>query len=96
MKITELKNLIDNCIDLYTELFCKKQGCTANGWIGNIKGGINCFADAYLSLEDICIDLEMDIPKGAIFEWYWDNVDNKEKDINYYSYALGLRIKNIK
>lgn len=94
--ITKLKNRLDACIDEYTELFCLKQECSAEGWIGNIKGGLNCFSDAFLSLEDIRLDLEMDAPKGAIWDWYWDNRENEDKAINYYSYLLGLRIKNIK
>ena len=96
LSIQEIKERLDNCIDLYTDLFCKKQCCDEMGWIGKIKGGINCFADAYLSFEDIRIDLEMDVPKGEIFKWYWDNIENSNKAINYYSYVLGLRISDIK
>lgn len=96
LTLLEIKERLDNCIDLYTDLFCKKQEVFADGWIGEIKGGINCFADAYLSFEDIRIDLELDAPKGLIFEWFWDNVENEGKEINYYSYVKGLRIKDIK
>ena len=96
LSISEIKERLDNCIDLYTDLFCQKQDCYADGWIGNIKGGINCFADCYLSFEDIRIDLEMEVPKGEIWNWYWDNIENEGKAINYYSYVKGLRIKDIK
>ena len=96
LSISEIKERLDNCIDLYTDLFCQKQEVYAEGWIGEIKGEINCFADAFLSFEDIRIDLEMNIPKGEIWNWYWDNVENDKKAINYYSYALGLRISDIK
>lgn len=93
--IEELKERLDNCIDLYTDLFCQKQDVTADGWIGKIKGGINCFSDAHLSFDDIRTDLELDAPKGLIFSWFWDNVENPEKAINYYSYIKGLRISQI-
>jgi hypothetical protein len=96
LSISEIKKRLDNCIDLYTDLFCQKQEVYAAGWIGEIKGGINCFADAYLSFEDIRTDLELDAQKGMVFEWYWDNVENEGKAINYYSYVLGLRISDIK
>ena len=96
LTLLEIKERLDNCIDLYTDLFCKKQEVFADGWIGEIKGGINCFADAYLSFDDIRTDLELDAPKGLIFAWYWDNIENKGKAINYYSYVNGLRIKDIK
>lgn len=96
LSISEIKERLYNCIDLYTDLFCQKQEVYADGWIGQIKGGINCFADAYLSFDDIRTDLELDAPKGLIFAWYWDNVENQGKAINYYSYIKGLRIADIK
>ena len=96
ISISEIKERLDNCIDLYTDLFCQKQEVYAEGWIGDIKGGINCFSDAFLSFDDIRIDLELDAPKGMIFDWFWENFDNQEKAINYYSYVKGLRIKDIK
>lgn len=45
-----------------------------------LREGINCFADAYLSFEDIRIDLEMNMPKGEIWNWYWDNVENDKSN----------------
>jgi len=96
LSISEIKERLDNCINLYTDLFCKKQEVYADRWIGPIKGGINCFADAYLSFDDIRTDLELDAPKGMVFDWYWDNVENEGKAINYYSYIKGLRIADIK
>jgi hypothetical protein len=95
ISILEIKGRLDNCINLYTDLFCQKQEVYADGWIGEIKGGINCFADAFLSFEDIRVDLELDAPKGLIFQWYWDNMENKNKAINYISYVKGLRIEDI-
>ena len=94
--VAELKERLDNCIDLYTLLFCQKQECSESGWIGKVKGGINCFGDSYFSFEDIRIDLEMEVPKGEIWKWYSDNIENQGKSINYYSYVLGLRISDIK
>lgn len=41
------------------------------------------------------LDLELDAPKGDIFKWYWDNVEN-DKTINYYSYLKGLRVSDLK
>lgn len=94
--ISEIKERLNNCIDLYTDLFCEKQECDAGGWIGQIKGGINCFSDAFLSFEDIRIDLEYNVPKGEVFKWYWENVENHDKWINYNSYVMNLGLKRIK
>ena len=86
MDIESLKIELNLIIDIYTDLFCQKQEVYADGWIGEIKGGINCFADAFLSFDDIRTDLELDAPKGLILAWYWDNVENQGNAINYYSY----------
>lgn len=95
LSISEIKERLDNCIDLYTDLFCQKQEVYADGWIGEIKGGINCFSDAFLSFEDIRIDLENNAPKGEIFKWFWENVESNHS-INYHSYLKGLRVSDLK
>ena len=94
-KIEDLKIQLDSIIDEYTNLFCVKQECFSDGWIGPIKGGINCFSDCFISFDDIRTDLELNVPKGEIFNWYYENLET-EKSINYYSYTLGLRIKDLK
>lgn len=96
IEISEVKERLENCIDLYVALFCAKQECYDDGWIGNYKGGINCFADAFLTFEDIRLDLEKDAPKGEIFKWYWENIESEKANINYNSYLMGLRIEILK
>jgi hypothetical protein len=96
LTLAEVKERLDNFIDLYTNMFCLKHDIYFNGWIGYIKGGIGEFADMFLSFEDIRLDLEYDCPTDYIYDWYWSNVDNQGKSINYYSYIKGLRIKDIK
>jgi len=91
IEIQEIKERLDNCIDLYTDLFCQKQDCYADGWIGDIKGGVNCFNDAFFSFEDIRLDLERYAPKGAIFRWY-----HYHREINYNSYLMGARVSKNK
>ena len=91
----KLKDKLDKIIDEYTDLFCKKQDVYADGWIGDLKGGINCFSDAHLSFDDIRTDIDLDVPTGMIFDWYWDNLENQGNEINYQSYIRGLRVANI-
>ena len=95
MKTIKLKEKLDKIIDEYTDLFCKKQDVYADGWIGDLKGGINCFSDAYLSFDDIRTDIDLDVPKGMILDWYWDNLENQGNNINYQSYIRGLRVSDI-
>lgn len=95
-EISEVKERLENCIDLYVSLLCAKQEVFAEGWLRDYKGGINSFADAYLSFEDIRLDLEKDAPKGEIFKWYWQNVESDKRIVNYKSYLIGLRVENLK
>lgn len=93
--LKEIKARLDNCIDLYVDLFCKKQEVWFDSWVGDLKGGLAVFGDLYITFEDIRLDLEQNTRKGLVFKWYWDNVENQDKAINYYSYIKGLRIKDI-
>ena len=79
-----MKKQLDKLIDKYTDKFCKKQEVTHDGWIGDMKGGINCFADAFLSFEDIRRDLDENVTIGKIFDWYW----NFSERINYKTYLM--------
>lgn len=44
---------------------------------------------------DIFHDVDSEQPKGFITDWYYDNLEFKDKAINYYSYTKGLRVKDI-
>lgn len=57
---------------------------------------IACFAgDYFFNLSDIYLDLHTKAPKRLIFEWYFAQLDNPNKNINYRSYAEGLRFEDL-
>lgn len=85
-KIKKLGEKIDKCFDDYVDIFCEKQETYSLGWTANIKGSCVCIADAYLSFEDIRLDLEYDMEKGVIWDWYWDNIDLGENALSYYAF----------
>ena len=66
-----------------------------NGWVADIIGGIADFEDLTIDFSDIVYDLRTNQPKGKIIEWMDANVEN-EQYINYHSYCLGLRHKDLK
>ena len=66
-----------------------------NGWVADIVGGIADFEDLTIDFSDIVYDLRTNQPKGKIIEWMDENVEN-EQFINYHSYCLGLRHKDLK
>jgi hypothetical protein len=65
-------------------------------WVNDDIGQIVFINDFYFDFRDIITDLKYNAPKELIFDWYNDNLENQSKEINYYSYIKGLRIKDIK
>lgn len=90
LTLKEVKERLDNCIDLYVDFFCKKHDMDFGGWVGNIKGGVCEVADMYLSFEDIRLDLEKDVYERGIYDWYWNNIEAGEKRCNYESFIMNL------
>ena len=78
----------------YASLFCAKQGIVCDGWVGDNVGDIAYCSDFFFNFTDIVLDVNTEQPKGAIIDWYYENLEIPDKTINYYSYTKGLRIKN--
>ena len=38
--IKDVRERLDNCIDLYLDFFCKKHDVFHSGWVGGVKCGI--------------------------------------------------------
>jgi hypothetical protein len=88
--ITDYENACNSII----KAFCKKQGVEFDGWVSDEVGGIAQFNMQYFfNISDIVLDLKTRQPKGAILSWQDENIDD---DINYKSYTMGLRVKDIK
>lgn len=94
--LKKVKERLDNCIDLYIDLFCKKQDVYFDGWVSDQKGGLAQFGDSFFGFDDIRLDLERDVKKGVIFDWHCDNMDCEIGGIiNYNSYVTGLRVSDL-
>jgi len=82
---------------LLVQMFCKKQDVDFDTIyiVGDRITETYVISDAYLSIQDIYDDLKTDQPKGFIFTWYWDVLDNGicegKNWINYRSYCSGAR-----
>ena len=92
-----LKQQYENIVDQYLTLFCEKQGVHKdnNDWCAGYVGGVIDINDAYLSFDEIRLDIDTNQPKGAIFKWVWENDYLTGKIINYQSYIKGLRVKDL-
>lgn len=96
IKLNELKKQYEFVCNEYVTKFCNKQELIFEGWVGDTIGGIACCNDFYFNFEDIVLDINSKQPKGAIIDWYYSNLEEAEKSINYYSYTKGLRISDLK
>ena len=95
MTIQDLKTQYENICAEYIRIFCEKHEMEFGGWVGDTVGGVAYLNDFFFDFRDIVLDINTDQPKNAIVKWYYDNQDNPEKWINYYSYTLGLRVKDV-
>lgn len=96
--LKELKEAYHKAVEGYIEAFMKKQGLQCNEWVGgNIGGVIEC-GDMFFNFDDIVIDIDNNVPKEVIIEWYWYSlgVDEHKRRINYNSWVMGLRGEDIK
>ena len=101
MGLQQLKKQYEFVCNEYIKKFCNKQGIEFDGWIGDEVGGIASFACQYFfNLSDIILDLNTKQPKGNILDWQSEGVDfnmfnEKQQHINYKSYTIGVRYKDL-
>jgi len=88
-----LKKKYETACNEYLQVFCDKQEMDNGGWVADKIGTVAYCSDFFFNMEDIRIDIDTKQPVGAIIDWYYTNLDNPQKVINYYSYSKGLRIK---
>ena len=91
-----LKERYNSICDEWLKLFSEKQELEFVYWIGDTVGEIAVFGDFYFNMSDIIYDINNNSPKGEIIDWYYDNLNDEGRYINYYSYSKGLRIAELK
>lgn len=96
MRHKELKKQYEFVCNEYVARFCKKQGVVFQWWVGDAVGGIAYCDDFYFTFQQIAFDINTRQPKGAIIEWYNENLATPENPINYYSYTKGVRVSDLK
>lgn len=95
MSLKKLQKDYYNTCNEYIDAFIKKQSMSFEGWVGDTVGGIAYCDDFYFNFQDIVWDINSKQPKGAIVDWYYENLDIPEKSINYFSYTKGLRVSEL-
>jgi len=92
---TQLQKNYEKICNEYVKRFCKKQDFEFEYWVGKMIGSIAVCSDYYFNFSDIVYDIDGKQPKGAIINWYNDNLDEPKNAINYHSYIMGLRVADV-
>lgn len=100
MKLAELNTIYEAVCNEYVKKFVQKHGYEFTGWVGSDFDVAGFIDQYYFNLSDIILDLTTKQPKGQIFEWQDSEVEAHTKDslapsINYKSYTMGLRRKDL-
>jgi hypothetical protein len=98
-----IENYNTACNDIL-ELFAIKQDLDTDGWVADDIGTICGFGGSYFfTMEDMVVDIKKNCPKKLITQWQDDTMEyNRGKEvedyrqINYESYARGLRFDQLK
>ena len=94
--IKSIKKEYEKVVKKYIYYFSKQQNLNFDGWVGDEIGGIAWFGDIAFNFSDIMMHLNTNQPKENIIQWHFDNIENHQKTlINYKSYIMGLRIKDM-
>jgi hypothetical protein len=103
MKVKKIINDYENICNKIAHKFAKKQKIDFDGWVGDEIGGTAVFATQYyFNIDDIVLDIKTKQPKGFILQWQDEMIDfnigkhtENFKNINYKSFTMGLRLKDI-
>lgn len=81
-----------NVCNQYLQTFCQKHGLDFGDhfWVSDMPGTIAYVGDYYVSMENIILDIEEEIPESEFFEWY----DWTLKDGHNWTYKTWLMNKD--
>ncbi|TXD47360.1 hypothetical protein [Polaribacter sp. IC073] len=93
----KLKKDLEKSVYKIIKAFEKKHDVYFQYFVCDDVTGMASFGDVlYFNISDICFDIFSEQPKGLIIEWLEDSLENEEENINYQSYARGLRFEDAK
>jgi len=91
-KQKELIALYKSTATLIVEVFCEKQEMGFEHWVD--EGHIALCSDFFFNFSDILQDLEKEVEKGKIIEWYDYSMEEHQSGrgyVNYNSWLMGYR-----
>lgn len=97
MTIKELKKKFGDACNEYLVKFCKKHGFDPEcaDWVGNDPGTIVSIGDYYFDFQDIKHDIDNNVPKGKMIEYYdyslEEYMNTGSHGVNYRAFLKGAR-----
>ena len=86
----DIKMNFEKTVQAYVDAFCKKHDTDLEFWVASIPGTVGQFGDSFIDFENIRYDIDNDVPKEAIWQWYSDELDNyldKKPGINFSTFC---------
>ena len=91
----KLKDRFELIVNEYAKKFAKKHGIEFDFWLCGDIGEFASFSEYYVfSCNEIRYDIDNDVPKGIILE-YFESLQDESVKISYENYVRGLRPKHI-
>ena len=93
---TEIRKQLEKAIHAYLKAFEKKQEVEIEFSVcDDVVDGPFFVSDAYIGIREIVFDIDHSVPKGWVFDWYWEQVERRGKDaVNYEHYCMMLGINS--
>lgn len=90
-----MRKELDKILMDYIRKFEKKHDVIFDFAVQDDLMNMLCFDPYYFDITDVIKDIDHKYPKGLILEWNESSVEFYPKQINFESYAKGLRFTEI-
>lgn len=90
-----MKDQLKKALEKYIKEFSKKHDLTFEFAVNDNLLDVISFGSVYFfSIDDIVFDIDTNQTKGLIVQWLEESLESKNQEINYRSYAKGLRFNS--
>ena len=91
-KREELKEEYADIVNRYVDYFMKKQDIPCFDWVNDALGGVVLCSDFYIDFNDIKTDVDLNAPKGLIFDWHDKSYEASMEDKNFPNYTNYIKL----
>lgn len=93
-----MKKEYEKAVKSYINYFCLKHELEFEFWVGDEVGRICCMGDYYFDFDNIRYDIDNDIERDFIFQWYDYALEHYHEktgmpDLNYKNFCKSNLVK---